>query len=404
VSIVFISVFIPLRGLRLTGLEGTPLSPAGKTFHLPEPLSSRFSIDRVGGLKNDMQPNEKSRNQIWTTTLAFAGFLALLMTLTCPSYLIGVSAEDSMDDDMEMRPFIRPIGMVGALIDDGFVPNVTKDPTFTTLDYPGALLTVANDINNSGKIVGFYRDANLEFHGFVYDPVSDSFASIDYTNPVCTTGTDARGINERGNIVGACTDNANNFYGYLLTADGFTAIQAPGHLSTIAQSISSDSRVVGCIHDTNTSTTMFAMSHDADGFSFFGGMFGGLNGIGFMHNGVSPDGTNVAGIFMDTSVNRARAYLVRDRVIMPFDYPGATLTQAWDVNAAGDVAGVYRDTSGRIHGYLRSANGEFTPVDYPGATLTRAFGINASGDIVGTYIAGGIQHAFVRSDKWKRHQ
>ena len=61
---------------------------------------------------------------------------------------------------------------------------------------------------------------------------------------------------------------------------------------------------------------------------------------------------------------------------MPFDYPGATHTQAWNVNAQGDVAGVYRDAAGRIHGYLRSARGEFTSIDFPGATLTLIFGIN----------------------------
>jgi len=310
-----------------------------------------------------------------------------------------------MDDEMDMRPFFRPIGMAGALVEDGFVPNPSTDPTYTRVDYPGALLTVAFDINNSGNIVGFYRDANSDFHGFLYDRVTRSFASIDYTNPVCTTGTDARGINERGDIVGTCTDAAGNAYGYLLTADGFTSIQALGHLSTIPQRISSDDdNIVGCIHDTNTSTTMFGMWRDAAGFNFFGGTFGGLNGIGFMHNGISPGGRNVVGLFMDTTVNRARAYILRDGVAVPFDYPGATLTQAWDVNAQGDVVGVYRDTSGRIHGYLRSDGGEFASINFPGATLTRAFGMNTNGDIVGTYVAGGVQHAFVRSTKGRGNQ
>jgi hypothetical protein len=80
-----------------------------------------------------------------------------------------------------------------------------------------------------------------------------------------------------------------------------------------------------------------------------------------------------------------RAYILRDRVAMPFDYPGATLTQAWDVNAQGDVADVYRDAAGRIHGYLCSARGEFTSIDFPGATLTRAFGINTNGDCRNLY-------------------
>jgi hypothetical protein len=146
-------------------------------------------------------------------------------------------------------------------------------------------------------------------------------------------------------------------------------------------------------------TTMFGMSHDSAGFNFFGGMFGGLNGIGFMHNGVSPGGEIRVGLFMDTTLNRGRGYILRDGVVIPFDYPGATLTQAWDVNAQGDVVGVYRDSAGRIHGFLRSAHGEFSSIDVPNATLTRAFGINTSGDIVGTYIAGGVQRAFLRSSK-----
>ena len=77
---------------------------------------------------------------------------------------------------------------------------------------------------------------------------------------------------------------------------------------------------------------------------------------------------------------------------MPFDYPGATLTQAWDVNARGAVVVVYRDTADRSDGFLRSAQGEFASIDVPNAMLTRAFGVNSSGDIVGTYIVGGVQH------------
>jgi hypothetical protein len=352
-----------------------------------------------------MRRSLKHTNQLRKSILAFGSFMSILMALTCPSYLIQANAQDPMDDDMGMERFFRPIGMAGALVDDGFVPNSSNDPTYTTIDYPNASLAAAFDINNSGMIVGFYRDANLNFHGFLYNRTTRSFASIDYTNPVCTTGTDARGINERGDIVGTCTDNANNFYGYLLTADGFSPVFAPGHMSTIAQGISSDSvNIVGCIHDTNMTTTMFGMLYDSAGYNFFGGMFGGLTGTGFMHNGVSPSGQILVGLFMDTSVNRARAFILRDGAALPFDYPGATLTQAWDVNAQGDVVGVYRDRAGRIHGFLRSAQGEFTSIDVPGATLTRAFGVNSNGDIVGTYVVGGVQHAFIRSAKGRGNQ
>ncbi|HEY3135438.1 MAG TPA: hypothetical protein VGL29_05250 [Blastocatellia bacterium] len=352
------------------------------------------------------QTTVKYRNRTTKTICAFVSFIAVLLALTCPSFQRRATAQDQMDDDMDMRWFFRPIGMVGALVDDGFVPNPYADKAYTSIDYPGAVLTSAFGINNKGNIVGFFQDASKNSHGFFYNRVTSSFASIDYPNPVCTTGTDARGINKRGDIIGACTDNANNFYGYVLTADGFSPVQAPGHLSTIPQGISPDGRIVGCVHDTNSTTTMFGMSLDSGGFNFFGGKFGGLDGNGFMNNGVTKGGRIVVGWFTDTSVSpsRARAYIVRRGVAMAFDYPNAALTQAWDVSAEGDVVGVYRDADGRIHGFLRSADAEFASIDFPGATLTRAFGINSNGDIVGTYVASGVQHAFVRSAKGRGNQ
>ena len=149
-----------------------------------------------------MQITMKYRNRIRKTALAFGSFIAILLALICPSFPWQASAQDSMDDDMEMRPFLRPIGRVGALVDDGFIANTSIDPSYTRLDYPNAKLTVAYDINNAGNIVGFYQDASLNVHGFLYNRAPRSFASIDYDNSVCTTGTDARGINERGDIVG----------------------------------------------------------------------------------------------------------------------------------------------------------------------------------------------------------
>ena len=341
----------------------------------------------------------KHCNRSRKTICVFAGSLAVLLALICPSFQRRTTANDQMDDDMDMRWYFRPIGMVGALVDDGFVINPTADKAYASIDYPGALLTSAFGINNAGNIVGFYQDTSKSVHGFFYNRVAGSFASIDNPDPACTTGTDARGINKRGDIVGTCTDSANNFHGYLLTADGFSPVQAPGHLSTIPQRIAPDGRIVGCIHDTDTSTTMFGMSRDSDGFNFFGGKFGGMDGMGFMNDGVTAGGKRVVGMFMDTSLNRVRSYIVHRGVATPFDYPDAALTQAWDVNALGDVVGVYRDMGGRIHGYLRSVDGQFTSIDFPGATLTRAFGINSDDDIVGTYIAGGVQHAFVRTAK-----
>src|SRR5947207_3177143 len=70
------------------------------------------------------------------------------------------------------------------------------------------------------------------------------------------------------------------------------------------------------------------------------------------------------------------------------DFPGATFTQAFGINAGGEVAGVYRDATGKQHAFLWSGE-TFTSIDFPGAAATDARGISPGGDIVGTYRQAG---------------
>jgi uncharacterized membrane protein len=71
-------------------------------------------------------------------------------------------------------------------------------------------------------------------------------------------------------------------------------------------------------------------------------------------------------------------------VFHSIDVPGATSTNAWDMNSRGDIVGSYRDASGNRHGYLLS-DGIFTTFDHPDAVYTDPRGINAGGEIVGAY-------------------
>jgi uncharacterized membrane protein len=66
------------------------------------------------------------------------------------------------------------------------------------------------------------------------------------------------------------------------------------------------------------------------------------------------------------------------------DFPGATTTQAWGINASGDIIGNYVSADKATHGFLRS-RGEFSSIDFPGASYTKANGISPSGDIIGDY-------------------
>ena len=89
----------------------------------------------------------------------------------------------------------------------GFSPAAPNEPSFTTIDFPGATFTVAfainpaGEINPAGQIVGLYFDANDVGHGFLLS--NGSFTTID---PAGATFAAAEGINPAGQIVGEYDD------------------------------------------------------------------------------------------------------------------------------------------------------------------------------------------------------
>src|SRR5215470_10683204 len=56
--------------------------------------------------------------------------------------------------------------------------------TFTSFDVPGATLTHVNGINARGDIVGWYLDGSGQQHGFVRD--QSGFSAIDFPGSLGT--------------------------------------------------------------------------------------------------------------------------------------------------------------------------------------------------------------------------
>jgi probable HAF family extracellular repeat protein len=78
------------------------------------------------------------------------------------------------------------------------------------------------------------------------------------------------------------------------------------------------------------------------------------------------------------------------------DDPSADNTQAFGINASGQIVGFYNSGSS-FHGFLLSG-GTYTPLDDPLATgATHAFGINTAGQIVGDYVNASGTHGFLLS-------
>ena len=214
------------------------------------------------------------------------------------------------------------------------------EPTFTTIDFPGARMTSPLDVNAAGDIVGEYMDAAGKSHGFLLS--EGDFTSIDFPGAVLTG---AFGINPRGDIVGRYQTSNGHFHGFLLSGGTFTSIDV-GDTLTRAHGINARDDIVGRYDD--------------------------------------PDGTR-------------HGFLLSEGELTSFDFPGAIDTAPWGINPAGDITGRYSSADGKSHGFLLS-EGDFTTIDVSGAVETAPSGgvngsatvrINPRGDIVGTYCAAG---------------
>ena len=63
-----------------------------------------------------------------------------------------------------------------------------------------------------------------------------------------------------------------------------------------------------------------------------------------MHNGATPDGRLIVGLFTDMD-GRGKGNLVDRGQFEPFEVPGAMTTAGWDINQAGVAVGVYREVA-----------------------------------------------------------
>jgi probable HAF family extracellular repeat protein len=155
----------------------------------------------------------------------------------------------TVPDASDTVPFgINSSGVIVGGYDDlltakthAFVDNAGS---VTTLDFPGATVTLGADINDAGDSVGVWDDAAGNEHGYSY--IGGAFAAIDF--PLATR-TEAIGINALGVIVGDWTDAASKTHGYIFSKGQFTPLDFPGASSTIAFGVNDAGAVAGYYTD-----------------------------------------------------------------------------------------------------------------------------------------------------------
>jgi uncharacterized membrane protein len=277
-----------------------------------------------------------------------------------------------------------------------------EDSIFTTIDFPGARMTNAFDINSAGDIVGDY--ANTEggkTRGYLLS--RGAFTKIDVPFAVLTG---AWGINDRGQIVGRyqkTSDPNPNFHGFLLSEGNFTSIDF-SKTFTRAHGINARGDIVGRYDDDLKRRHGFLLS-ERTGFVSFD--FPGA--IDTAPWGINPTG-DIAGRYSSAD-GKSHAFLLSEGEFTSIDFPGAVETAPLGVpsapvvkiNPRGDIVGSYCDAEPcslkePVHGFLLRNEGEFTSIDFPGAIRTATAGISPRGDIVGAYVdRGGRTHGFLLS-------
>lgn len=234
----------------------------------------------------------------------------------------------------------RPVGSRDVIAAGG--PAV-PDRAFTAIDAPGATFTEALDIGPSGDIVGRYVSSDGRSHGYLLH--EGTFTTIDLS----ATLTSAQGIAPNGDIVGRYQTADGKLHGFLLSAGAFTAIDVPSAVGTNALGINPRGDVVGAYCD--------------------------------------PAGCPPTASRADLGKH---GFLLRDGTFTPIDFPGAAITQAFRIRAAGQIAGRYRGADGHWHAFV-FREGQFTSIDVPGALEVASFpppvGINAAGDVVSSFCA-----------------
>jgi probable HAF family extracellular repeat protein len=227
---------------------------------------------------------------------------------------------------------------------------------FGSENFPGAAQTQVTGLNDTGITVGFYstmnsmNTANDNNIGFWRADGRYHAVSFPTRNNAMPSVNQLLGVNDTGTAVGFYNDSKGNAHGYAynLRTRRFKMITVRGATSLTATAINNMGAAAGFYMTAKGATDAFVQFH----------------------------GGRTVTIAM----------------------PGASATQAFGLNDAGEVVGTYTTGTGNnavTHGFTWM-NGKFTGVNYPKASSTTINGVNNEGDIVGFYTdAKGNTDGFV---------
>lgn len=293
------------------------------------------------------------------------------------------------------RSVVSSLAIVTFLLAFAHASPAAVESNFIPIDYPDAVSTLPDAINDAGDIVGNYIDQNRIYHAFLFS--RGRFTSFDV--PLSgVTYIEAQGINNKGDVVGVYILADNTKHGFVLSKGTFRYVDAPGSSDTRLWAITESGEIVGMYGDAGGRIHGFLLSQ---------GRFVVIDHPSSIRTNAldllpkdRKDGwclvlirCQVVGRY-DTADGIAHGYLLDKGVFKTIDVPGAVLTALFAVNKNGEISGRYVSADRKTHGFVLSKDGLMS-VDFPGAVSTEIHKLNNAGEMVGFYTdSSGKTHGF----------
>jgi probable HAF family extracellular repeat protein len=255
--------------------------------------------------------------------------------------------------------------------------------TFTPLGTLGGTQSAANDINDSGVVVGWANLANGKQHAFKWDgAITDLDAGINYA-------TVAEAVNNSGDVAGWATTSGQ--YRSRYWPNGGSGQNLFGTANSKALGIDNSGDIVGVrINATSGSPDLGYYWQYGNGSSWKYGYGGYYPLAGIANNGMTAgqDGLEAASLAIGDSVPSPIGRL----------NPTDLASSACGLNDASTYIVGYSDTQGLLfdtttHTLYNLNN--LLPTGTSFTQLTSANDINNSGEFVGVGLVGGVEHGFV---------
>ena len=222
--------------------------------------------------------------------------------------------------------------MVGFTLIDG-VLAIYNVPDSLTFGFYG--------LNNAGKTVGFYQDANEVSHGVIV--LDGELTQFDFPG---AAETEIFGVSESGLLIGDIFDADGSIHGFV----GDEQFDVPGAVTTYADDMNAGGTLVGSYIDSDGIYHGYMRYANGSFTTFdFPGMLSHLEYL-------FVNAINDAGII----VFRAKEFdsLERTYIRLPngelkeLRFPGSVVTVGRDINRDGQVVGYYDALDGRRYGFI----------------------------------------------------